>query len=654
MKRIIGCAALAGALIGLGLTWWNPGSALAEGGQLQINDIEGKDTYLMSDGSMWTIFQGIRVIHTPGRVDAISGDMYDGYGKTSDGRLVQWQMGDPRIIEGTSGAKQVSGSYWLKTDGTVWFQNKQIKELNQIQLLANEHRELAVLTSNGDLLLLDNNKQGNIFKKLGTVEQAAAVKSVTVHDGRVAILFESGKVVVYETANFDDNGRIIPVTVAEDAIQIIYATRYPTNALIVTRKDGTVWTTGTYKDRWKLKDQIPGLKDVMKTSLPADDIAEGFYAQHRDGSWDFYKEGDITPVGVPVVTDVSVSISNAEPYVGDSIQVDIQESYSNGAKMKVKASDAKIDVEKPYLLKLQPDHTLKASGVGKTQVTVTTSGVSKTVTVSTSLQNNLKYAKQVSGTIMVPAKSVIKALGGTLTVTGGWMEAQFGDITLSFKAGSKEGTVNGQSVTLKAVPAEDHGELYIPAALLSNALGASIRWDDKWKQAEIAFGDAKMTVVSSQTAGLIKTAMQGSLAKYIGKTYWINDFEGWERFSKITVADVLPNDQGEFILAFHTKAGKTLKSYPMKSSEAIQLFADRSALFHEDPYKKYPWPASVWSQVKAGKVSIGMTKEQVQLSWGSPAAKDVTTGGGKTIETWGYSNFNVISFVDGKVFLILV
>lgn len=92
----------------------------------------------------------------------------------------------------------------------------------------------------------------------------------------------------------------------------------------------------------------------------------------------------------------------------------------------------------------------------------------------------------------------------------------------------------------------------------------------------------------------------------------------------------------------------------MRSSEVTQLFADRSSLLTYDPYKKYKWSASIWKQIKAGQVSLGMTKEQVQLSWGNPAAKDITSGGGKTIETWGYSNFNIVSFVNGKAILIIM
>ncbi|MCM3258955.1 copper amine oxidase N-terminal domain-containing protein [Paenibacillus lautus] len=657
MKRTLYVLVLFSMLAGLGFAGTTQDIASADGAELRIQDIAGRNTYLMSDGSMWSLIDGRHAIRTPGNVAAISGYEYGGIGMTQEGRLVEWDIGKgPQVVPGTSGVKQIAGSYWLKSDGTVWAGDEKAKNLSGISLIANADQEFAALSSNGELLLQDNYKKGQ-FKKLGIVENPAAVKSMTVHSGRVALLHDNGDVVVYETSNFDDNGRIIPVTVAQNAAHIVYASSEPTDLLMVTLQDGTVWTTGEYKDRWKLKEQITGLSGIVKTSIYGDakDLSEGFYAQRSDGSWVHHKEGQNKNIDVPVVKSLSVAISDATPYVGESLEVSIQETYTNGAKIKVPVKDAGIDIEKPYLLSMQKNGMLKSAGVGKTQITVTSGGQSKSVTVSASLRNNLKYAKQVNGNVMVPAKSVIQALGGTYSAKNGSVEAKFGQTLLSFKAGSNQAKLNESTIRLKAAPVNDKGELLIPASVLSDALGAKTSWDAKWKQAQISLGaDAAMTVVSSETAGLIKKAMQGNLVKYIGRTYWVNEFEDLERFSKLTVTDILPDDKGEFNVIFKSASGKTVKSYPMRSSEVTQLFADRSSLLTYDPYKKHKWSASVWKQIKAGQVSLGMTKEQVQLSWGNPAAKDITSGGGKTIETWGYSNFNIVSFVNGKAILIMM
>ncbi|GAF06392.1 stalk domain-containing protein [Paenibacillus pini] len=619
----------------------------------QIKDMVGKNTFLMDDGSMWSLIDGSRKIHTPGNMAAVIGNEHGGLGINSDGKLIQWDIGNaPHIVEGQTGVKQVTNYYWLKTDGTVWTSTgKEKKNLTNIALIACEDKTFAALSKNGDVLFEDPYKPG-VFKKLGAITDASSVTSITVYDNsRVALLYDSGKVVVYETFNFDDHGVIIPVTVADDAVHITYTEGNPTPALVVTRKDGTVWTTGNYKDRWKLANQVSGLSQIVKTAVATD--TEHFYAMHSDGSWVLFSEGDTKQVDAPRIKDLAVSISNQKSFVGDSLKVDIQETYTNGAKIKVPINQANITMDKPYLLSLQPSGNLKVLAVGQTQVTVTSSGLSKTLKVSGSHRTNLKYAKQVNGVIFVPAKSVIEALGGIVSVSDGGFNVKFGETTMNFRAGDLNATLNGNAIQLKAAPIADKNGMLIPSALLTDALGASTQWETKWKQAVISIGDARMTIVSTDTAALIKKAVQGSLIQYIGKTYWVNYFEQWDRFSKVTVTDIMPNDAGEFIVIFKTSSGQTRKSYSMSSSSVMQIFSGDSDFLNYDPYKKYNWSSSIWNQIKAGKVSLGMTKEQVQFSWGGPAAKSITQTNGVKIETWVYSNFDTVAFVNGKVNFII-
>lgn len=180
-----------------------------------------------------------------------------------------------------------------------------------------------------------------------------------------------------------------------------------------------------------------------------------------------------------------------------------------------------------------------------------------------------------------------------------------------------------------------------------------MKWDSEWQEANISIGSASMTVVSTETAALVKKAMQGSLANYVGKSYWVNYFQGWDRFMKVTVTDILPDDTGSFVIVFKTATGKTLKSYSMTSGHVAELLSNRTAFFNFDPYKKYQWSSSVWNQIKAGHIALGMTKEQVLLSWGEPAGKSATQADGKTVETWIYANFDTVAFINGKVKVII-
>src|SRR5690348_3022804 len=117
-KRRLSTIALGALMMGAVPTFGHQ-TAFADGAQqLQIKDIAGKNTYLMSDGSMWSMVDGNRTIYTKGSVEEISGNVYEGLGITRDGRLVEWDIGmKPHVVEGKSGIKQVSGPYRLQADG---------------------------------------------------------------------------------------------------------------------------------------------------------------------------------------------------------------------------------------------------------------------------------------------------------------------------------------------------------------------------------------------------------------------------------------------------------------------------------------------------------------------------------------------------------
>ncbi|MGZ7442420.1 stalk domain-containing protein [Paenibacillus sp. TH7-28] len=661
MRKILVLVLTVGLILALGTGVWEPMAAeAASEGEQGIKDMAGDYAMLMDNGTMWTSIYGEQMMRTPGDVVSISlTSQYAGLGVTRDGKLIEWDMGiTPRVVEGQTEVKQVAGKAWLKEDGSVWTRTGKIKGLENIEHIAYGDRRLAALSSSGELFFEDSYKP-NVFSKIGPVSDPSAVTAIAAYDMRVALLYNNGKVVLYQTFDFDDNGKPIPYTVTEDAVHIAFAeskSGRSLDALIVTRKDGTVWATGDYRDRIKLTEQYPGLSQIVKTSVISDSMIsdmDHLYAQRSDGSWLLFEAGEVKPVEAPRVSALNVAVSEAKPFVGDKIKVDIQETYTNGADIKVKGDATNVTVDNPHLLRIESDGSLKVLGVGESKVTVTSGGLSQTITISASLRNNLKYAKVVGGVVYIPAKAVFQAMGGTVAPSGGGLDVKLGDTSLFFKANEKSAQLNGGNITLKAAPLTEKGETLIPASLLTEALEAQVKWDSEWQEANISFGLANMTIVSTKTASLIKKAMQGSLANYIGKSYWVNYFQGWDRFSKVTVTDILPDDTGSFIVVFKSASGKTLKSYSMTSSHVSDLFSDGSAFFNYDPYKKYKWSSAIWNQIKAGHINLGMTKEQVLLSWGEPAGKSTANANGKTVETWVYANFDTVVFMNGKVTIII-
>ncbi len=57
-----------------------------------------------------------------------------------------------------------------------------------------------------------------------------------------------------------------------------------------------------------------------------------------------------------------------------------------------------------------------------------------------------------------------------------------------------------------------------------------------------------------------------------------------------------------------------------------------------DPRLKHKWGAAVWSVIEKGQVYVGMTEEQVKMSWGEPEKVTRTAAG----DVWTYSGGSLV------------
>nr|WP_243867210.1 stalk domain-containing protein [Paenibacillus sp. BK720] len=484
----------------------------------------------------------------------------------------------------------------------------------------------------------------------GTGINSIIAIDVAAH-GDTVVLNNSGTVTKYDLTHYDTSGStisILPEVITQNAAYIEYTTD---NLLLVTLKDGTVWVTGEYNDRYKLTDQIHEIGSGVTRTANAKG-KNSFAYQLSDGSWKQYENGVITNIESPSLSGINFTVSSTKSYVGDSIKATITESYSNGSKKTIPLSQANATIEKPYLLKKNSDGTLKALAVGVTKVTVTSGSLTKTLTIAISLPSNLSNAIQRNSITYLPVQSVFKALGGTVVYTSSskTFDIQVGTTTIRLKQGDSNAKVNGNNLTMNAAVRSENNTTVFPAALLSKVFGAALKWDSKYKIIHISFGNATLSVETPDTAKIYKKELQGNLASYIGKSYWVNHFQGWERFNKVTITDIIPDSQGYyFTIVFKKQNGTQLKSYEMARDNVVNLFTGSYYFLNYDPYKKYKWSTSTWTLIKEEKVATGMTKDQVLLSIGQPASTSRLSGNGITVETWGYGYFNYVTFVNGIV-----
>ncbi|MNV48853.1 hypothetical protein D3C71_1407790 [compost metagenome] len=173
-----------------------------------------------------------------------------------------------------------------------------------------------------------------------------------------------------------------------------------------------------------------------------------------------------------------------------------------------------------------------------------------------------------------------------------------------------------------------------------------------YESLNINFGKAELFAYTKNTLKIAKRESQGDLAKLIGKTYWFNQFDSDYKFQKATIVDILVNDDNEFAISFQLASGKVVETYDMEYDQVTRVLANKEYFFTSDPTKIYKWSNAIWAKIKAGTISTGMTKQQVELSWGTPIDKSSLSGSGITVETWQYRNYNYVTFTNGVVSMI--
>lgn len=632
-----------------------------------------QDAILLEDGTLWLkrLWEptGYKKYETDFTTIFIGSNMKS-YALNSKGELVYWENSkDPVVDKKQNNIKQLDGYDYLKNDGTVW----------DVYGQKNEKIKDAVLIGTADNEILYVNNQGEIritssIYLLDKVDDPSSVVAMEGYSNRyAAYLDKNGKVVAADlTALFFNTNDYpySPVTVTEDAVDISF---HSSGALIVTKKDGTVWLTdpsASSKDRFKLTSQVTEIKNAVQTSLYygtlVDDPNAGrnanqdiivntgrnvpqWLVKHKDGSWKVYRDGQVFNIESPVVSGLTITASSTKPSVGDKLSFKIVQTYSNGYKENLPGKEANLTFDKPYLVKALSDGTYKTLGVGETKVSVSANGNSKSTTVSISLSANLTGAISKDNTTYLPLVSVFKALGATISNKDSkTFDISLGDQKLQLKTGQKKAKLNGKDITLNQPVQVLNGSTVFPASLLTKASIAKIEWDKKYKKMKISIGKASMVVESSETAAIEKKEKQGSLSQFINKSYWVNRYSNWERFMKLTVTDIVPAGGDNFDVVFKSAGGKTYTMGSTSRDFVSSILNDQYTFLPFDPYKKYNWSASTWKLIKAEKVAVGMSKTQVELSWGRPSSTSKLTSNGFTVEVWRYGT-QYVSFTNGIV-----
>ncbi|MGF9698712.1 stalk domain-containing protein [Paenibacillus sp. MABNR03] len=647
MTLMLGIGVIVSAL----LAGHSPASAASSTSSSIISMLD-RNNYILDNGTVWSkgATSGVWT-QSPDLIGISKGDSHSLYGWTADGQVYRWDVDNaqkPEVSQYNGVVKVYGHGLILLQDGTLHQNGKQIKGLESIidvgPYPADGNYSYGTLSASGDVYYADYR---NIVRKVGSVENG---KAIATNSAYAAVLKNDGSVVIVNMMYEEDQ-----VEVASDVQSMIWLGN--THKLLTVKNDGTVWSydrTAKYKS-----EQLPGLTNVnrLEYSFELDEL----YALLQDGTWGVYNEGQLKSLQAPSLTKVTLTASAKEAVLGDTVTLSVQQTYSNGFKIKRQPIPEEIILEQPQVAKIQGDGTLKVTGMGTTKVTFTMENLTSSIQLDAGAEQKLTGATLLNGTIYLPVQSVFKTLGAKVDVKGSSFIIQLGDDKITLQKGSTTARFNNQELKLKGKVQTIEGQTVFPANLLSQTSGIKVRWDAELRQAEVLVGKSAILIESKDTAALIKKKELGSLSRLIGKSYWINEYtELGQRFSKVTVTDIEIDkyDSGDksYSVVFRNAKGKTVAAYAGgTASRVTEMLSDSDQFFTYDPYQKYKWSQSTWKKIIAGEVALGMTTKQAGLAWGDPTSITQEMSSKGKIEVWVYAGPNilrVLSFVGGKLISI--
>src|SRR5579862_345164 len=93
-----------------------------------------------------------------------------------------------------------------------------------------------------------------------------------------------------------------------------------------------------------------------------------------------------------------------------------------------------------------------------------------------------------AGRVFVPLRGVFEQLGASVVYSNGQINATGRGRSVSLNIGSNQATVNGQPQTMDVAPFIVNVTTFVPLRFISQALGASVNWNDSTSTVTISGG----------------------------------------------------------------------------------------------------------------------------------------------------------------------
>ncbi|MEJ8304576.1 stalk domain-containing protein [Saccharibacillus sacchari] len=650
-KTALAAGILLGAVIPTPQLWGNSAYAQSSADSSIASGLDNRN-YILDDGSLRAEGQTIGSAQEPSPFIGISRDSHTGehYAWTKSGLVYQWSdlgiTGAPELIKGLPAVAQVSEDVMLAESGDV-IGYTNIGLPGGIRISAHSSG-FALLTANGEVWRYRSDYSTNKVKKLADLPGA---KDIQATSSSAMVLGSDGTV-----TKLDAETESEPEIFATGAVSMAWVKEEASNDLYIAKSDGSLWKY-EYGNA-KSGKAIASVKGAVSVNA----AEKGLFVRLGDGTSGFYANGKWTAVAPARLQSATLTLSRTSAAKGDVVKVTVDEKFTDGAKSKRTPAASELSVSDPKVVSVQKDGSLKANGLGSATITFKSNGISAKTTLIVKQGGAMTGAGLVGGSAYLPVRPVFAALGATVTNAGSNWTIVYGETKIQLQKGSAKATVNGKSVTLKSKVQTLDGQTVFPASFLSTAIpGASVKWDSKLQQAVVSLGSASLEVESKQTALLKKKQQLGSLAQYLGKSYWINNYSGaGVRFSKLTIADIkiAESDYGHsYTLIFKNAAGSQFASAEYYAEAIPEVLGDLDEFFPFDPQVQYGGSDKIWNYIRGQFVAAGMNKQHVLLSWGEPSETNIQNSPKGPVEVWLYvrkggTDWQAVAFLNGTVTMI--
>ncbi|NIK75436.1 hypothetical protein FHS15_000534 [Paenibacillus castaneae] len=428
----------------------NRGSALTD--IIDIDSFEDEHMALQKDGTIWTWSgneQAKRGPNIPGAIAAEVGNI----ALKADGTV--WTWGSNRYGQIGNG----------KTDEKV-YEPTQIKGLNHVTAIASGGHFHVALTEERVAWIWGNVCMSALSRKEFAYDESYCTSD---HDQS-------------ETEKASTPGKV-------DSSDVI-AIAASSNNISFVKGNGEVDRWGYWNHIRNGKDTTSAIKDVISISEMGNDYYGAMLLLKKGGFLNFdNREATSTKGGfIKVSAARYTSLYNLALHQNGTVW----NFEDNGLLKQLKGLTAIVDIESVTInsgLALDKNGTVWSWGAGKMDfyhldgiqpiIAIKPSAVIK----SYSIQLNDSYISLSSdpfimnGTTFVPLRDIFEAIGAKVSYDAGKISISKNKTNLSIEVYKHEAVINGVKKQMPEAPHYDKGKTVVPLRFITDALGASVKWN---------------------------------------------------------------------------------------------------------------------------------------------------------------------------------